>query len=509
MSPLTLRRYRAERLLREEFEGLRDRVIATVRGRLGASGARLDRSDLDACYAQAWQGLYAAVLDGQEIANPTGWLTLVTFRRAIEELRAHRHVEHGGGGHGHRPHEPAERESLAIEDADARDFAADLDDRMRLRQLFEGLRGRLSAREREAAAFCYLQGLSRSEAAARMGISEARMRKLMDGQGAGRPGVAGKVGALAETIRAGGWCEEQGSLMRGLAYGVLDPNGERYRLALMHRSECPACRAYVVSLRGLAAVLPPVLLPWGMGVEAILRAGVHGGTGLGAHAGAGAQAGAEAGAGAGAQAGAGIGGSMSASGAVSAGGAAGVGGAAGGSWLLAGGSLGTKLAVGCMLALGVGAGCVALTEGPVQRPAHRHEGARASRARAGARGPSEIALSDDRSSGALEGNRPTDAAARGGSSATGLTPAGRAAREFGPERPATAGDARSVSSAGGQALTARQASSAEAELTATGSSSGVSSSGDTPSAAPAESARSASPQAGSARSPAEREFGIG
>ena len=37
MSPLTLRRYRAERLLRQEFEGLRGRVIATVRGRLGAS----------------------------------------------------------------------------------------------------------------------------------------------------------------------------------------------------------------------------------------------------------------------------------------------------------------------------------------------------------------------------------------------------------------------------------------------------------------------------------------
>ena len=124
-----------------------------------------------------------------------------------------------------------------------------------------GMRGRLNAREREAAALCYLQGLSRAEAAARMGVSEARMRKLMEGRGPGRPGVAGKVGALVETIRGGGWCEEQGSLMRALAYGILDPDGERYRLALAHRGECPACRAYVVSLRGLAAALPPVLLP--------------------------------------------------------------------------------------------------------------------------------------------------------------------------------------------------------------------------------------------------------
>ena len=36
--------------------------------------------------------------------------------------------------------------------------------------------------------------------------------------------------------------------MRGLALGVLDPRGERYRLAQAHRDRCPACRAYVRSL---------------------------------------------------------------------------------------------------------------------------------------------------------------------------------------------------------------------------------------------------------------------
>src|SRR5207253_6188932 len=139
-----------------------------------------------------------------------------------------------------------------------RDLAGELDDRVRLRQLFEGLRGRLGGREREAAVLCYLQGLSRAEAAAQMGVSETRMRKLMEGRGAGRQGVAGKVETLVEAIRGGRWCEQQGSLMRGLAYGVLDPQGERYQLALIHRGECPACRAYVATLRGLAAALPPV-----------------------------------------------------------------------------------------------------------------------------------------------------------------------------------------------------------------------------------------------------------
>ena len=95
MSPLSLRRYRAERLLREEFEALRGRVLANVKGRLRAGGASLDQGDLDGCYAQAWQGLYAAVLEGQEIENPAGWLVLVTFRRAIESTRAGR--AHRGG----------------------------------------------------------------------------------------------------------------------------------------------------------------------------------------------------------------------------------------------------------------------------------------------------------------------------------------------------------------------------------------------------------------------------
>jgi DNA-directed RNA polymerase specialized sigma24 family protein len=351
MSPLSLRRHRAERLLREEFEGLRERVLAGVHGRLRANGASLDRDDLEACYAAAWQGLYAAVLDGQEIANPTGWLVLVTFRRAIEEQRERARVRCGSElslGGSSELYGPAAPRTETAGAAEA-DFAAELDDRLRLRQLFEGLRGRLDAREREAATLCYLQGLSRSEAAARMGVSEARMRKLMEGRGPGRPGVAGKVGALVASIRDGEWCEEQGSLMRALAYGILDPDGERYWLALMHHGQCPACRAYVVSLRCLAAALPPVLLPWGVGAAALARAGegLHtGGAAIGASGGTARSGAAGAGGGApsggtagGGTAGGGTagGGALAASGAA---GAAGAGGAAGGGWLVGAGRSG-------------------------------------------------------------------------------------------------------------------------------------------------------------------------
>jgi DNA-directed RNA polymerase specialized sigma24 family protein len=159
MSPLLLRRYRAERLLRQEFDGLRTQVLGAVRGRLRARGVQLDNADLEACYATAWQGLYATVLEGEEVASPAGWLVLVTFRRAIDEHRSRLHED---------------REELPQDVPDShqlseRDLAQALDDRERLRQLFEGLRGRLNARECQAASLCYLQGLSRSQAAEQMG----------------------------------------------------------------------------------------------------------------------------------------------------------------------------------------------------------------------------------------------------------------------------------------------------------------------------------------------------
>jgi hypothetical protein len=106
-------------------------------------------------------------------------------------------------------------------------------------------------------------------------------------------------------------------------------------MALMHQRECPACRRYVASLRGLAAILPPL----------ILRGGVRAAT---------------AGAGAGLS-----------TGALSSAGTAGVSGASGG-WALAGGSLTVKLAT-CLAVLGIGAGCLALTtthkHDPTRRPA--------------------------------------------------------------------------------------------------------------------------------------------
>ncbi len=413
---------------------MRGRVQATVRARLRAACVSLDAADLEACYAQAWHGLYTTMLEGDqaEVANPEGWLVLVTYRRAIDEHRARLRAA---------PATPAAygaREPDFDARAPERDLAGELDDRARLRQLMEGLRGRLNPRERQAAALCYLQGLSRADAAARMGISEARMRKLMEGSRAGSPGVAGKVGELLDTIRAGSYCAEQSSLMRGFAFGILDPGGERYVLAQAHQRECPACRAHVLSLRGLASVLPPLPLPLalGAGVAASASAGAGAGattTGVGAGTGATAT---------GAGAGTGIGAGVSGAG-------VGAGGAAGGGWFVAGGGLGAKLAVGCLVAVSVGAGCVALTVAPIaaHHAVHRRHlfhaaGPRASGAYE-ALSPSPIGAQLVSGTESVARAVASKSASTAGTSHA-LTPAARASREFGLEQPARHGPAGSV-----------------------------------------------------------------
>ena len=278
-----LRHYRAERLLRKGFGELRSKVLAIVRARLRAKGLTLDRADLEACYAQAWHGLYAAVLAGETVESPEAWLVLVTFRRAVDELRSPSRADLGGeddvaalDGEIERARASATgNATLAGAAASEPDLAAALDDRARLRSLFEAVRSRLSVRECEAVSLCYLQGLSRAEAAARMDISERRMQKLMEGSGGASTGVAGKFGELLAVIQAGEWCEQQSSLMRAYALGILDPDGERHALAVAHTRACPACRAHVAALRGLASVLPPLpfALPYGGSVAARATSG--------------------------------------------------------------------------------------------------------------------------------------------------------------------------------------------------------------------------------------------
>ncbi len=443
---------------------MRSRVLASVRARLRTAGVRLDPADLDACYSQAWHGLYTTMLEGEtEVANPEGWLALVTYRRAIDE---HRSRVRTAAAHTLAAPLARDRAQDRAPDPSApeRDLAGELDDRTRLRQLMEGLRGRLSPRERQAAALCYLQGHSRADAAARMGISEARMRKLMDGR-PGSPGVATKVGELLDTIRVGSYCAEQSSLMRGFAFGILDPDGERYALATAHQRECPACRAHVLSLRGLASVLPPLPLPLALG------AGVAAGAGA---------TGAGAGAGTGASLGTGVGATGAASG------------AAGGGWLLTGGGVAGKFAVGCLVAVGVGASCVALTIAPLtpHHPDRRRHAIHVDAPRGGYQAlnatPAAILPVS-----AVSSTRAAASALPSARTSPARTPAAKASREFGLEQPARHATVTPTS----VSHTARVASATDGE--SSGSTTGSASGGGT------------SGHESGGPSSAAREFGLG
>ena len=259
---------RAERLMQREYEELRAPTLRALRSRLSAQGIRFDDADLDAFYNQAWHGLYEQLSRGEEIENRGGFLVLVSYRRAIEELRRLQPERRADG-------------AAPGEQGQDLDLAQRLDDRRRLLGAMEGMRERLSDRERKAAALCYLHGYSRPEAAAALGLAPKRMEKLMDG-------VSSKLGAITTAIDEGDWCESRQSLMKAYAYGVLDPDGERCALARVHLDECPACRRYVRGVRGIAAVVPPIWIPLlGLGAVGVGGAAAAGGA---AHAGSGGSA---------------------------------------------------------------------------------------------------------------------------------------------------------------------------------------------------------------------------
>lgn len=228
----------AEAEVERDYPRLKPEILRTVRGKLAAAKAPIDADDLDASYNQAWHALYAELRAGVEIANRKGFLVQVIYRRAIDESRAARRA---------RPADPGGPEGAGVNP----DIDALLDDRIRLRQLMQGLRERLAGRELRAAMLCYVHGYSRPEAARALGVGRRRMEKIMDG-------ASREIAALVGELREGDWCENRRSLIGAYALGLLDAEGERRRLAEKHLRDCPACRRRVLCMRGLAAVTPPV-----------------------------------------------------------------------------------------------------------------------------------------------------------------------------------------------------------------------------------------------------------
>jgi len=232
----------ADRVSNEHYGSLESEVVAVVRRRLLARKMHLDQADLEGAYCQAWHGVCEEIKRGTKIGNLTGMLVEITWRRAVDAYRESR---------------PAQRADVDIDTHGVEaDLDQQLDDQEKLQRFIKRLKGRLSQQECQAVGLCLIHGYTRPEARKLLGIKdEARMQKLMDG-------ATKKIGVIVASISARGCGDDEWSrLMRDYALGLLAEDDRDYPRAIDHIKGCTACHRYVMGLRGLAAVIPPIGLP--------------------------------------------------------------------------------------------------------------------------------------------------------------------------------------------------------------------------------------------------------
>jgi DNA-directed RNA polymerase specialized sigma24 family protein len=233
----------AERTATEHYGSLEAEVVAVVRRRLLSRNMRLDHSDLEEAYCQAWHGVCEQIKAGTKIANLTGMLVEITWRRAVDTYR--------------QPH-PGQHADVDIDAHGVEvDLDQQLDDQEKLQRFIKRLKGRLSQQECQAVGLCLIHGYTRPEARKLLGIKdEARMQKLMDG-------ATKKIGVIVASISARGCGDDEWArLLRAYALGTLAEEHPDYPRAREHIEKCTACHRYVMGLRGLAAIVPPVGLPF-------------------------------------------------------------------------------------------------------------------------------------------------------------------------------------------------------------------------------------------------------
>ena len=235
-------RQRAEWTAQAHYRSLEKEVVGVVGRRLSARNMRLDSSDLEEAYCLAWHGVYEEIRRGTEIANLTGMLVEITWRRAVD---AYRDLQTG-------QHADVDIDAHGVEV----DLDEQLDDQQKLQRFIKRLKRRLSRQECQAVSLCLIHGYSRPEARELLGIEdEERMQKLMDR-------AMRKIGRIVAGIDARG-CggDEWACMLRAYALGLLGEDERDHRRAREHIDECGSCRRYVMGLRGLVAIVPPVGLP--------------------------------------------------------------------------------------------------------------------------------------------------------------------------------------------------------------------------------------------------------
>jgi DNA-directed RNA polymerase specialized sigma24 family protein len=234
-------RQQAEAVANANYEALKQVVLRSVRSRLFARSVRLDQIDLEAAYNQAWHGVCQTIAQNRRVENLAGLLVDITCKRAIDIYRQRNEAMHAD----------ADVENHAVEV----DLAERVDDQNKIERLLERLKDRLTDVQRNAVTLCVLQGYTRPEAARILGIEAAAFEKVMDR-------TMKKIGGIIAGMDSRGCGDDEWArALRSFALGLMSEDSPDYERIAEHVGECASCNRYVMGLRGLAAVLPPLGLP--------------------------------------------------------------------------------------------------------------------------------------------------------------------------------------------------------------------------------------------------------
>jgi DNA-directed RNA polymerase specialized sigma24 family protein len=235
-------REQAEAVANANYEALKEVVLRSAGRRLFVCGVRLDRADLEAAYNLAWHGVCQAIERERHPENLTGLLVDITSKRAIDIYRQRNESMHAEG-------------DLEGAVAGRDDLVERVDDQQKIELLVERLKDRLNDAQRKAVTLCILQGYTRPEAARILGVEEAAFGRVMDR-------AIKQIAAVVATIDTRGCGDgEWARALRAFAVGAMNEDSPDFRRVAEHVRDCATCERYVMGLRGLAALLPPVAFP--------------------------------------------------------------------------------------------------------------------------------------------------------------------------------------------------------------------------------------------------------
>lgn len=230
---------RARQVVERHLRSLEEPIVEAVVGRLRKRRVPLPRPDVEAAYNQAWSGVYETIAKGEEVENLAGLLFKITYMRAIDLYRQRRqHLQID---------QPLDELATEI------DLAEYIDDQQKINGVLARLNARLTQREQAAVALCLLRGYPRSEVARQLGLNDRKLKKVMD---SANKKLAGIVNMMQPR---GCGDDEWARALRAYALGLTDNDSRDYSRITDHTKGCPSCKRYIVCLRGLSVIFPPIL----------------------------------------------------------------------------------------------------------------------------------------------------------------------------------------------------------------------------------------------------------